>query len=57
MTCPSVNGEFDALSLVQPENRCVWHTGKEAGIHRVFRWVDDIAYVDSREKEHTLSVL
>jgi hypothetical protein len=54
---PSVNGEFDALSLVQPENRLVWRTGKEAYITQVFRWVDDIAYVDSRKKEHTLSAI
>jgi hypothetical protein len=54
---PSVNGEFDALSLVQPENRLVWHTGKDAYIQQVFRWVDDIAYVDSQKKEHTLSAI
>ena len=54
---PSVNEEFDALSLFQPENRLVWHTGKGASIKQVFRWVDDIAYVDSQKKEHTLSVI
>jgi hypothetical protein len=54
---PSVNGEFDALSLVQPENRLVWRTGKEACIKQVFRWVDDISYVDSQKKEHTLSAI
>jgi hypothetical protein len=54
---PSVNGEFDALSLVQPENRLVWRTGKEACIQQVFRWVDDISYVDSQKKEHTLSAI
>jgi len=54
---PSVNGEFDALSLVQPENRLVWHTGKEACIKQVFRWVGDISYVDSQKKEHTLSAI
>jgi hypothetical protein len=54
---PSVNEEFHALSQLQPENRLVWHTGKGAQIKQVFRWVDDIAYVDSQKKEHTLSVI
>ncbi len=54
---PSVNEEFDALSKLQPENRLVWRTGKEAQIKQVFRWVDEIAYVDFEKKEHTLSVI
>ena len=54
---PSVNEEFDALSKLQPENRLVWRTGKQAQIKQAFRWVDDIAYVDSEKKEHTLSVI
>jgi hypothetical protein len=54
---PSVNEEFDALSKLQPENRLVWRTGKQAQIKQVFRWVDDIAYVDSLKKEHTLSAI
>jgi hypothetical protein len=49
---PSVNEEFDALSKLQPENRLVWRTGKEAQIKQAFRWADDIAYVDS-DKEGT----
>jgi hypothetical protein len=54
---PSVNEEFDALSKLQPENRLVWRTGKGAQIKQAFRWVEDIAYVDSEKKEHTLSVI
>jgi hypothetical protein len=54
---PSVNEEFDALSKLQPENRLAWRTGKEAQIKQVFRWGDDIAYVDSLKKEHTLSAI
>ncbi len=54
---PSVNEEFHALSPLQPENRLIWHTGREAQIKQVFRWVDDIAYVDSQKKEHMLSVI
>ena len=53
----SVNEEFDALSKLQPENRLVWRTGKQAQIKQAFRWVDDIAYVDSEKKEHTLSAI
>jgi hypothetical protein len=54
---PSVNKEFDALSKLQPGNRLVWRTGKEAQIKQAFRWADDLAYVDSEKKEHTLSVI
>ena len=54
---PSVNGEFEALSSMQPENRLLWRTGKKAEITQAFRWVDDIAYVDSLKREHILSVI
>jgi len=54
---PSVNEEFDALSKLQPENRLVWRTGKGAQIKQVFRWVDEIVYVDSLKKGHTLSAV
>jgi len=45
------------LSKLQPENRLAWRMGKEAQIKQVFRWVDDIAYVDSLKKEHPLSAI
>jgi hypothetical protein len=54
---PSVNEEFDALSKLQPENRLAWHTGNKIQIKQAFRWVDDILYVDSEKKEHTLSAI
>jgi len=54
---PSVNEEFEALSKLQPENRLIWRTGKQAQIKQAFRWVADIAYADSEKKEHTLSVI
>jgi hypothetical protein len=54
---PSINEEFDALSKLQPENRFVWRTGKGAQIKQAFRWADDIAYVDSEKKQHTLSAI
>ncbi len=53
----SVNEEFEALSKLQPENRLVWHTGKQTQIKQAFRWVEDIAYVDSEKKDHPLSVI
>jgi hypothetical protein len=54
---PSVNEEFAALQNLQPENHLVCHTGKNAQVHQEFRWVNDISYLDSAKKEHTLSVL
>ncbi len=54
---PSVNEEFEALSKLQPENRLVWRTGKQAQIKQAFRWAEDMAYTDSEKKEHTLSVI
>jgi DDE_Tnp_1-associated len=54
---PSVNKEFDALSTLQPENRLTWRTGKGAQIKQDFRWADDLLYVDSEKKEHTLFVI
>lgn len=54
---PSVNEEFEALSKLQPENRLIWHTGKQAHIKQAFRWADNIAYADSEKKQHTVSVI
>jgi len=54
---PSVNQEFRALSALQPENQVRWSTGKGAQIKQAFRWVEDIGYVDSDSREHTISVI
>jgi len=54
---PSVNQEFEALSKLQPKNRFSWRTGKNAEVRQAFRWVDDICYVDSNRRQHTLSVI
>jgi len=54
---PSVNEEFEALLDLQRENRLSWRTGKKAQVKQDFRWVEDISYVDSDSKEHTLSVV
>jgi len=52
-----VNDEFKGLSTLQPENRLVWYTGQGAQIKQAFRWVDDLTYVDSTKKNHTVSVI
>lgn len=54
---PSVNEEFAALSKLEPENRFSWRTGKNTEVNQAFRWVEDIAYVDSDSREHILSVI
>lgn len=54
---PSVNQEFESLSQLQPRNRFSGRTGNDAEISQSFRWVDDISYVDTDRREHTLSVI
>ena len=54
---PSVNEEFRALSNLQPENRFLWCTGKNAEVRQVFQWVENVAYMDSKSREHILSVI
>jgi hypothetical protein len=53
----SVNEEFKALAQFLPENRLRFRTGPQGRIQQDFRWVNDIAYVDSDNVEHTLSVV
>jgi len=53
----SVNEEFKALVQLLPENRLRFRTGPQSRIKQDFRWVNDIAYVDSDKTEHTLSVI
>lgn len=54
---PSVNEEFNVLSHLQKENRFSWSTGKNAEVRQEFRWADDISYVDSDSRQHSLSVI
>jgi hypothetical protein len=54
---PSVNEEFDALLKLQRKNRFYWRTGKNADIKQDLRWVEDISYLDSNSREHTLYVI
>lgn len=53
----SVNEEFEGLWKLQTENKLVFRTGEKGEVRQVFRWVNDILYVDSEENEHTVSVL
>jgi hypothetical protein len=54
---PSVEEEFTSLAPLEPTNRLSRQTGKGGEIDQRFRWVEDIAYVDTEKREHTLSVL
>jgi len=53
----SVNEEFEALAAGAPQDRLRWTTGSEGAITQQFRWVNDIAYVDSDGRPHTVSVV
>ena len=53
----SVNEEFESLAAVTPENRLNWSTGDGGTVQQRLRWVNDIAYADSRRHEHRLCVL
>jgi hypothetical protein len=54
---PSVNEEFASLLPLAPENHLRFRTGVQREIHQDFRWINDIAYVDSKNIEHTVSVI
>ena len=54
---PSVNGEFEALLKLCPENHLDFHTGQKAEISQQFHWVNEISYQDSNKQDHTVSVL
>jgi hypothetical protein len=54
---PSVNQEFEVLSTLPPETHLVFHTGVQSEIQQDLRWVNQIAYVDSKQKEHSVSVI
>jgi hypothetical protein len=54
---PSVNEEFEVLSTLSPENHLLFHSGVQLEIQQDLRWVNQIAYVDSKQKEHSVSVI
>jgi len=53
----SVHQELDALMPLAPENHLTVHTGVQQEIKQVFRWMNDISYLDSEKLEHTISVM
>jgi hypothetical protein len=54
---PLVNEEFALLSQLPPETHLVFHTGVQLEIQQNLRWVNQIAYVDSKHNEHSVSVI
>ena len=54
---PYINDEFKALSLLEPQNHLVFHTGVQFEIKQDLRWVNQIDYVDSSNKEHRVAVI
>ena len=54
---PTVHQEFEALCQIAPDNRLHLEFGKKQEIEQDYRWMDEIAYVDTQGKEHQLSVL
>lgn len=54
---PFVNEEFQALLPLAPENHLRFHTGPQNKTQQDYRWINDISYVDSKRKEHTLAVV
>jgi hypothetical protein len=51
----NVNEEFNELS--RKARSLLHHTGKDAATTQAFRWVNDIAYVDTQRRHHTLHVV
>lgn len=56
---PSVHQEFEALMRLAPENhlRVLRGPASSPEAQQDFRWVNQIGYVDSERREHTVSVL
>jgi len=53
----SVHQELDALMPLAPENHLTVHTGVQQEIKQVFRWMNDVSYLDSEKREHIFSVM
>lgn len=54
---PTVNQEFEALCQIAPDHRLLLASGKQQEMEQAYRWMDEIAYVDTQGKEHQVSVL
>jgi hypothetical protein len=57
----TVHQEFEALMRLVPENHlrslCVPAPSPDRVVQQDFRWVNEITYVDTERREHTVSVL
>ena len=53
----SIHAEFAALLPLEPGNQLCFLTGVQQEIQQDFTWMNDISYVDSERREHTLAVL
>jgi hypothetical protein len=54
---PFVNEEFEFLCQLPPQTHLVFHTGVQSEIQQDLRWVNQIAYKDSKQNEHNVSVI
>jgi hypothetical protein len=54
---PYIQEEFEALLPLAPENHLRARIGPQRKIKQDYRWINDISYVDSENKEHTVGVL
>lgn len=54
---PYIHEELEALLPLAPENHLCARTGAQREIERDYRWINDIAYLDSKNNEHTVGVL
>jgi len=53
----TVNQEFESLCQISPDNRLHLELGPKKKIVQDYRWMDEIAYVDSQGQHHQLAVL
>lgn len=54
---PYINTEFAVLSEREPSQHVRFETGVQFEIQQDLRWVNDIAYVDSDNTQHTVAVI
>jgi hypothetical protein len=53
----SVQQRFEALSQTVPENRKKIEFGKKKSVKQTYRWVNEVNYIDSKDKKHKFSIL
>ena len=53
----SVHEEFELLLPLASENYLRFFTGVQSEIRQDFYWMNDISYVDSERREHTIAVI